>query len=268
MKLSNKEFSKEMRKNILRMSYKAKTAHLASSLSCVDIISVLYNSVINIEKVKKNNFERDRFILSKGHAAMTLYSALFLKKIISKKSYNSYCKNNSLFEEHPSIHIKGVEASTGSLGHGLPIANGFALSSKLKQIQFRSFVLMSDGECNEGSVWEAAMFAAKKKLNNICVIIDYNKWQATGKSNEILQIEPLDKKFKYFGWDVKKIDGHNLKDIKNSLAKRNMGKKPLVIIADTIKGKGVSFMEDDNNWHYKSPNKNELVNAINEINLK
>ena len=268
MKLSNKEFSKEMRKNILRMSHKAKTAHLASSLSCVDIVSVLYNSVINIEKVKKNKFERDRFILSKGHAAMTLYSALFMKKIISKNSYNSYCKNNSLFEEHPSIHIKGVEASTGSLGHGLPIANGFALSSKLKQKQFRSFVLMSDGECNEGSVWEAAMFAAKKKLNNICVIIDYNKWQATGKSNEILQIEPLDKKFKYFGWDVKKIDGHNLKDIKNSLATRKMKEKPLVIIADTVKGKGVSFMEDDNNWHYKSPNKNELVNAINEINSK
>ena len=121
MRLTDKEFSKELRKNILRMSYKAKTAHLASSLSCADIISVLYNSIINVEKVKKKNFERDRFILSKGHAAMTLYSALYLKNIISKSSFNSYCKNNSLFEEHPSIHIKGVEASTGSLGHGLPM---------------------------------------------------------------------------------------------------------------------------------------------------
>ncbi len=268
MRLTDKEFSKELRKNILRMSYKAKTAHLASSLSCADIISVLYNSIINVEKVKKKNFERDRFILSKGHAAMTLYSALYLKNIISKSSFNSYCKNNSLFEEHPSIHIKGVEASTGSLGHGLPIANGFALSSKLSQKKFRSYVLMSDGECNEGSVWEAAMFASKKKLNNVCVIIDYNKWQATGRSNDILQIEPLDKKFKYFGWDVKKIDGHNLVDIKNSLATKNIKDKPLAIIADTVKGKGVSFMENDNNWHYKAPDKNELINAISEINYK
>ena len=268
MKLSNIEFSKNLRQNILMMSHNSQTAHLASSLSCVDIVSVVYNSIVNIDKIKKNNSLRDRFILSKGHAAMTLYSALYLKKIISKKDFNSYCQNNSLFEEHPSIHIKGVEATTGSLGHGLPIANGFGLSSKILGKKFRTIVLMSDGECNEGSVWEAAMFAAKKKLNNICIIVDYNKWQATGRSNDIMQIEPLDKKFKYFGWDVKRINGYNLKEIENVLSSNNIKKKPLAIIADTIKGKGVSFMEDDNNWHYKSPDKKQLIHALDEINSK
>ncbi len=265
MKFTNKEFSKKLRQNILKMCYKAQTAHLASSLSCSDIVSVIYNSIIDIKKIKKNDFKRDRFILSKGHAAMTLYSALYLKKIIQKKDFQSYCKNNSLFEEHPSIHIKGVEATTGSLGHGLSIANGFALSSKILGKKFRSFVLMSDGECNEGSVWEAVMFAAKKKLNNLCLIVDYNKWQATGRSNEIMQLEPLDKKFKYFGWDIKRIDGHNLIQIENALSKKNISEKPLAIIADTIKGKGVSFMEDDNNWHYKSPNKKQLIQALKEV---
>ena len=257
MKLSNIEFSKNLRRNILMMSHNSQTAHLASSLSCVDIVSVVYNSIVNIDKIKKNNFLRDRFILSKGHAAMTLYSALYLKKIISKKDFNSYCQNNSLFEEHPSIHIKGVEATTGSLGHGLPIANGFGLSSKILGKKFRTIVLMSDGECNEGSVWEAAMFAAKKKLNNICVIVDYNKWQATGRSNEIFGGD-LKKKWNAFGWKTLSINGHNYFQILRSLKIAKKSKKPCAIIANTVKGKGIKFMEDDNNWHYRIPKQDEL----------
>jgi transketolase len=257
-------FSKKMRENILKMSFNAKTAHLASSLSCVDIVATLYNSILKITKknIKKEN--RNYFILSKGHAATCLYSALFLRGILSKSEINNFAKKNSLLEEHPNPLVKGVEAATGSLGHGLSIGCGIALGTKIKRIKNKIFVLMSDGECNEGSTWEAALFASANSLKNLVAIIDYNKWQATGKTEDILKLGSLKKKFTNFGWNAVDINGHDFRQLSKNLNSKESS-RPTAIIANTIKGKGVSFMEDDNNWHYRSPNEEELKKAIKEI---
>ena len=261
-----KELCKNIRTDILRMSYKAKTAHLASSLSCVEIIATIFDLFLNIKKNYINNENRDRFILSKGHAASTLYSVLYRKKILSKNKLNSFCKSGSLLEEHPSPKIKGIECATGSLGHGMSIGCGMALGYKIKNNNSKVYVVISDGECNEGCVWESALFASAKKLSNLTVIIDYNKWQATERSEKVLSIYPLDKKFFHFGWEVIVLDGHNIKSLINALRKKTKNNKPKLILAHTIKGKGVKFMEDDNNWHYKSPNQHELNKAIVGIN--
>ena len=262
------KLSKKLRLKVIEMSFETKAPHLASSLSCIDIIAALYENVLNV-KAKKPKWElRDRFILSKGHAASALYAILHHKKFISDKELKSYTKKKSLLEEHPTPKLQGVEAATGSLGHGLPIGCGISLSAKIKNKKFMTYVLMSDGECNEGSIWEAALFASAKKLYNLCVFVDYNKWQATGKSKEVLNLHPLKKKFENFGWNAFEINGHDhkaiLKACKNAKKK---SKKPTIIISNTIKGKGVSFMEDDNNWHYRIPNKNEVIKAKKELKL-
>lgn len=267
MKLS--KLSNNLRFMLIKMSYKTKSPHLASSLSCIDIVGTLYQSVLKINKNNLKSSCRNRFILSKGHAATSLYVALEYKKIISRKELNSYTKKGSLLEEHPSPKLSGVEAATGSLGHGLSIGCGLALSSKIIKKKFMTYVLISDGECNEGSVWEAALFASAKKLNNLCAFIDYNKWQATGKSKDILNLGSLTKKFKQFGWNVLEIDGHNhnliVKACKLAIKEKH---KPTVVIANTIKGKGVSFMEDDNNWHYRIPSIKEVIIAKKELGIK
>ena len=212
---------------------------------------------------------RNRFILSKGHAATSLYVALEYKNIITKKELNSYTKKGSLLEEHPSPKMPGVEAATGSLGHGLSIGCGIALASKILKKNFMTYVLMSDGECNEGSVWEAALFASAKRLNNLCAFVDYNKWQATGRSKDILNLGSLTKKFKQFGWNVIEIDGHNhnliFKACKVAIKEKH---KPTVVIANTVKGKGISFMENDNNWHYRIPTAEEVNMAKKELGVK
>ena len=182
-----KILSKKIRKTILELSFRAKSAHLASCLSSADIVTVIFQSFF-----KRN---KNKFILSKGHAAMLLYSALYHKKIISKKMINSFCKVNSHFEEHPSPKIECVDFPTGSLGHGLAAGCGLALGYKLRKSNQKVFVLISDGECNEGAVWESLLFANSKKLNNLIVFIDYNKWQATGRSNEVLSLKSLKKKY-------------------------------------------------------------------------
>ena len=261
---SLKNISDLVRKKVIYLSYKAKTAHLASSLSCVDILVTIYELFLNYNKSKKQN---DTFILSKGHAAMALYSVLNYKKIISNRLFESYSKKGSILEEHPTHNIPGVTIATGSLGHGLSIGCGIALGCKLKKLNKKIYVLLSDGECNEGSVWEAVLFAASNKLNNLIIIVDCNKWQATGKTKDILNLKNLKKKFEAFGFMSMDIDGHNFKKIINSLKTKSLN-KPIAIIANTIKGRGVSFMEDDNNWHYKSPSKEEYLNAINEIENK
>ena len=248
--------SKLIRKDALYLSFLKKTAHLGSSLSCADIIAYVYENLI-----KKNS--GNKFILSKGHAATSLYSALYRKNYINKKQFLSYCNVGSYFEEHPSPKIKGVECATGSLGHGFPFGCGVSLANKIKNKTFKTFVLISDGECNEGTTWEAALFAASQKLTNLTVIIDFNKWQATGRSEEIMSINPLNKKFQYFGWDTIVINGNNAQEIHKAFSKKN--NKPKAIIANTIKGKGIKIMEDDNNWHYRSPNKLEIEGFINEI---
>ncbi len=263
-----KKLSNNLRFSIIKMSQETKSPHLASSLSCIDIIATLYDSILKINKANINSNFRDRFILSKGHAAAALYVALEYKNIIYKKELQSYTKFGSLLEEHPSPKLSGVEAATGSLGHGLSIGCGIALASKLIKKKFMTYVLMSDGECNEGSVWEAALFASAKKLSNLCAFVDYNKWQATGKSKEILKLGSLANKFDEFGWNVLEIDGHNHYSISNACKKAiKESSKPTIVIANTIKGKGVSFMEDDNNWHYRIPSNEEVKLAKKELNI-
>lgn len=243
-----------MRKDILIMTTKAKSAHLASCLSCVDIIATIYSNF----KIKNNE---NRFILSKGHAALALYSVLYRNKIISKKLFESFCKKGSILEEHPSSKLKGIECSTGSLGHGLSFGNGLAISYKLKKKTQKIFVLLSDGECNEGATWEGFMFASAKKLGNLFVLIDFNKWQATDRSLNVLHLQNLREKLKNFGWNTYELDGHNSKLIKRIL-KTRITSKPVAIVCNTVKGKGVDFMEDDNNWHYRIPTILELKKAI------
>lgn len=259
--------AREIRAAVVEMSHQAKAPHLASSLSCIDILTVLYWQILSIDPKNPEDPNRDRFILSKGHAAQALYATLAYRGFFPKEDLKTYVKNGSYFSEHPpAIGIAGVEAATGSLGHGLPVGLGMALSARVLKASYRVFVLVSDGECNEGSVWEAAMFGAAKKLDNVTVIVDYNKWQATGRSNEILAIHPLDKKWEACGWATYEINGHDHQALTQILSFLPKVKgKPTAIIANTIKGKGISFMEDDNNWHYKIPSVEELAAAKKEL---
>jgi transketolase len=183
---------------------------------------------------------------------------------------DSYNKNGSALQEHPGPDCApGIEAATGSLGHGLSIGIGMALSGRIQKRDYRVFALLSDGECNEGSVWEAAMFAAKQGLDQICVIVDYNKWQATGRSNDVLSLSPLREKWEAFGWDAHEIDGHDINALLTQMGSVPNGSgKPIAIIANTVKGKGVSFMEDDNNWHYRIPTSEEVEAAHTELGLQ
>lgn len=259
----------ELRMQVVELSNLGKTAHLASSLSCCDIVAAAYWQVLNIDPKNPADPDRDRFILSKGHAATTLYAILAFKGFISDELLMTYTQDGGKLAEHPPANsIPGVEAATGSLGHGLPIGNGMALAGKMNNQSYRVFVLMSDGECNEGSVWEAAMFAPAQNLDNLCVIIDYNKWQATARSNETLALAPLRDKWEAFGWDAIEVDGHDVENLAALLnnVPGNSG-KPTAIIANTVKGKGVSFMEDDNNWHYRSPTDEEVELARAELGL-
>ncbi len=257
-----------LRRKIIETSHGAKIPHLGSCLSCLDILVYLYWRELKIDPFDPNNESRDKFVLSKGHGAPALFQVLAEKKFFSKKDLDEFGKNGSLFHEHPPKPglINGIEAATGSLGHGMPMALGMALASRIKGIRNRCYALLSDGECNEGSIWESAMLAASQKVESLTIIVDYNKWQATGKSNEIFKLEPLIDKWESFGWHVNEIDGHNFNEISEAFrdAKSN-NIKPSAIVAHTIKGKGISFMEDDNNWHYRTPNDKELENALKEL---
>ena len=250
-----KNIIKNIRKNILKKTFDAQTSHIGSCFSIVEILYVIY-----FLKLKKN----DTFVLSKGHAALALYSTLFEKKILSKKIFNSYGKNNSSLMSHVSHKVKGVEFSTGSLGHGLPYAVGKALGEKINGSQNKVYVLISDGELNEGTTWESLLFASFHKLDNLYIIVDYNKIQSLDFVKNVLKIEPLNKKIKSFNCNVKTINGHNIKNIFESL-KLQKNKKPNFIIANTIKGKGVDFMENTIAWHYKAPNKIQLEKALNQL---
>ena len=258
-----------LRYKVIEMSHAAQAAHLASSLSCADIVTAAYWHVLNIDPARPKDPLRDRFILSKGHAAAALYATLAMKGYFPLAELDTYCQDGGRLAEHPPANLlPGVEAATGSLGHGLPLGCGMALSGRIKGERFRVYALLSDGENNEGSVWEAAMFAAAQKLENICVIVDYNKWQATGRSNETLMLAPLREKWTAFGWDAHEIDGHDVAALAAAMQRIPNGSgKPVALIAHTVKGKGVSFMEDDNNWHYRAPTADEVVKAKKELGL-
>lgn len=250
-----KQIAKQIRIKILKISSAAKSSHIGSSLSIVEILVVLYKFFI-----KKKNI----FILSKGHACLAYYCVLNKFRYFSDKILKSYGQNNTILLSHVSHKVPGIVFSTGSLGHGLPYATGRALAEKINKTNNKIFVLISDGELNEGTTWESLLFAAHHKLDNLIIIIDYNKIQSLDFAKNVLKLEPLNKKFKSFGCNIKNINGHNFNQIyKSFIVKKN--KKPTIIIANTIKGKGVSFMENSILWHYKFPNEKELKVALKEL---
>jgi len=259
----------ELRGKVVEMSHAAQAAHLASSLSCADILAAAYWHVLRLDPSRPKDPHRDRFILSKGHAAAALYAVLAMRGFFPISELDTFCRDGGRLAEHPPANLlPGVEAATGSLGHGLPLGCGMALSGRIKGETFRIFALLSDGENNEGSVWEAAMFASAQKLENVCVIVDYNKWQATARSDETLMLAPLRDKWAAFGWDASEIDGHDIAALAEAMQRVPNGSgKPVALIAHTVKGKGVSFMEDDNNWHYRAPTADELARAHRELGL-
>jgi len=256
-----------IRTQVIELSHKAGTPHLGSSLSCIDVLTAAYWSALRIDPNNPQAADRDRFILSKGHAALALYVTLCQRGYFDPAILQTYNCDGSVLAEHPGPHcVPGVEAATGSLGHGLSLGLGMALAGRIQKRDYRVFVLMSDGECNEGSVWEAAMFAPAQKLENVCVIIDYNKWQATARSNETLSLSPLREKWEAFGWNACEVDGHDMEALLDKMsAVPNGSGKPVAIIAHTVKGRGVSFMEDDNNWHYRIPTAEEVQQAAREL---
>ncbi len=263
-----RELSNELRKRIIRTSHISRIPHVGSCLSCIDLLVYLYWSELSLNPSFPSDCNRDRFVLSKGHGAPALFQVLGERGFFDIERLNDFGKEGSVFHEHPPKpgYIPGVEAATGSLGHGLPMALGMAIAAKINDLSYRTYALLSDGECNEGSIWEAAMLSGGLKINTLTVIIDFNKWQATGRSKEIMALDPLMKKWDSFGWHVQEIDGHDFSEINQSLEIAKAEKeKPSAIIANTIKGKGVSFMEDNNNWHYKTPNEEELNEALKEL---
>lgn len=246
------------------MVHKARASHIGSGLSIADILAVLYGEVLTYDSNNKNYIARDRFILSKGHACVPLYAVLAEVGFFPTDDLNTYGDNFSWLMNHVSHHVSGVEFSTGSLGHGLPVAAGKSLAAKNKNESWNTYVLLSDGEMDEGSNWEALMFAAHHKLSNLTSIIDYNKLQSLDSIQNTLGIEPLAEKLRAFGCFVIEIDGHDHQELKDTF-KIKTGEQPKVIIANTIKGKGVSFMEGRVEWHYKNPNDKELESALKEI---
>jgi transketolase len=260
------QIARRIRARIVRMSHEGDAPHLGSALSCVDILVALYWSAARVTPELATAGDRDRVILSKGHAAAALYATLAERGFFDRDLLATYAHDGTVLPEQMSPGcVRGIEAATGSLGHGLSLGLGMALAGRIQSRPYRVWVVMSDGECNEGSVWEAAMFASAQKLNQVTAIIDYNRWQATGRSDEVLQIQPLDEKWKAFGWSVETVDGHDLSALVAALLPNDSVTQPRAIIARTIKGRGVSFMEDDNNWHYRIPTADEVRQAHKEL---
>jgi transketolase len=259
--------ARKIRSTIVEIAYRARIPHLGSSLSCVDILVALYWAAMRFDPGNPADPQRDRFLLSKGHAATALYATLAHCGLLPTELLDTCAQPGSCLAHHPGPGCApGVEVATGSLGHGLSLGLGMAFAGRIQGHGYRVYVLMSDGECNEGSVWEAAMLAPIHKLDNVVAIIDYNKWQATGRSNEVMALAPLRQKWESFGWSAYEVDGHDLDALVSAV--RNVPDqtgKPIAIIAHTVKGKGVSFMEDDNNWHYRIPNAEELRQARMEL---
>jgi len=264
---SSLELAKAVRITSLKMVVSSNASHIGSALSISDILSVLYLDILNINKNNLTDKERDIFILSKGHACVSVYAVLGLLDFFPISQLETYGKNDSNFMNHISHKVPGVEFSTGSLGHGLPFATGKALASKISNKKNRIFVILGDGELDEGSNWEALLFASHHNLDNLIVIVDYNNLQSLTTVKDTLNLEPLKDKFESFGSHVFNVNGHDHlalnKVIKDAI---DIKGKPVVIIANTIKGKGVSYMENKVKWHYSTPNDAELEIAINEIN--
>ena len=273
MKIQNKtidelkEIAKKIRLGIIDAVYYGKSGHPGGSLSIADIMTVLYFDEMNIDSEKPDWEERDRLVLSKGHCSPALYSALAYRGFFPIEDLKTFRNINSYLQGHPDRkHIPGVDMTTGSLGQGLSAANGMAIAGKIENKNYRVYCILGDGELEEGQIWEAAMSANKYKLDNLCVIIDNNNLQIDGTIDEVMSSKPIDEKFRSFGFEIIKIDGHNLEEIKSAFeVARNIKNKPVCIIANTIKGKGVSYMENKPEWHGKAPNDEEYKKAVEDI---
>ena len=263
-----KEIAKKIRLGIIDAVYYGKSGHPGGSLSIADIMTVLYFDEMNIDSQKPNWEERDRLVLSKGHCSPALYSALAYRGFFPIEDLKTFRNINSYLQGHPDRkNIPGVDMSTGSLGQGLSAANGMAIIGKLNNKNYRVYCILGDGELEEGQIWEAAMSANKYKLDNLCVIVDNNNLQIDGTIDEVMSSKPIDEKFRSFGFEIIKIDGHNIEEIRNAFeVAKNVKNKPVCILANTIKGKGVSYMENKVAWHGKAPNEEEYKQAIEDIN--
>ncbi len=269
-KLSIKELqekAKQIRLGIIEAVYSNNSGHPGGSLSIADILAVLYFDEMNIDPKNPKAENRDRLVLSKGHASPALYSALAYRGYFNVEKLKTFRNINSILQGHPDLKkVPGVDMSTGSLGQGLSCANGMAISAKLDKKDYRVYCILGDGELEEGQIWEAAMASNKYKLDNLCVIVDNNNLQIDGTIEEVMSSYPIDEKFRSFGFEIIKIDGHDIEEIKKAFeVARNIKGKPTCIIAKTIKGKGVSFMENQASWHGKAPNEEQYKQAIKEI---
>jgi len=259
-----------LRKKVLEMAVNSGAGHIAPAFSCIEIlVSLYYGGVLKIDPKDPNWSERDRFILSKGHAAIALYAILADLGFFSLSDLDNFTQRGSNLGSHVENSAIGVEATTGSLGHGLSLGTGIALGSRMDNKNYSTLVLMGDGECHEGSVWEAAMFASEHRLNNLTVIVDHNGLSATDVLSKYLDLNSLKDKWEAFGWDVLTVDGHSLIDLDNvfSKIKQRSSGKPLAVMAMTTKGKGVSFMESNPIWHYRIPIGEELEIAYKELDM-
>ncbi len=259
--------ARRLRRRMVELSHTARVSHLGSALSCTDILVAAYWNAMRIDPRRPEDPERDRFILSKGHAALALYTVLAERGFFPLHLLERCNQPGGPLAEHPGPSCApGVEAATGSLGHGLPIGLGLALAGRIQGRSHRVYVVMGDGEVNEGSVWEAAMLAPAQGLDRVCAVIDYNRWQATGHSRQVMSLDPLADKWRAFGWSAREVDGHDPQAVADVLRRVPDGSgRPVAVIAHTVKGKGVSFMEDDNNWHYRIPSAEDVKRAREEL---
>jgi transketolase len=253
-----------LRRVILEQSNRARVGHIGSALSIADIVFTLYEHILDIQDPADP--DRDRFVLSKGHAALAVYAALYLKGWITEAQLNTYCEDDSYLGVHPEHTLRGIDFSTGSLGHGLSLGTGAALAARLQCSARRIFVLVSDAECNEGSLWEAVMFAAHHHLANLIAIVDLNGQQALGYTDDVLSLAPIAERWRAFGWDVHAVDGHDIPAMVAALTSMNTRTgSPHVLIAHTVFGKGVSYMEHQIKWHYWPMSDQEYIQALDEI---
>jgi transketolase len=260
---SLRALAREIRVAVLTGSKRANVGHVGSALSIVDIIAALYGCVLRIDR--PDDPQRDRFILSKGHAALTVYAALRARGWIDDETLSGYCSDGSLVATHPDRELPGIDFSTGSLGQGLPFGTGAALAAKLQGSNRRVFVLVSDAECNEGSLWEAVMFAAQHRLSNLIAVVDVNGQQALDHTHRVLDLSPLEARWGAFGWKAHVVDGHDLPELCRALSCADSPEEPRVVLAHTVFGKGVSFMERKIKWHYMPMNDDEYRQALEQV---
>ncbi len=265
--LNLEKYARNIRRSIVDMIYKASSGHPGGALSITDILVALYFKEMNVDVKNPKLESRDRLVLSKGHASAALYATLAEKGFFEKNELNNFRKIDSILQGHPDMKkIPGVDMSSGSLGQGLSVANGMAIAGKLDKKDYRVYCIVGDGEIEEGQIWEASMAASHYKLDNLCLIVDNNNLQIDGKISEVMSSYPIDEKFEKFGFHTINIDGHNFDDIIKALEEaKTIEGKPTAIIAKTIKGKGVSFMENDAGWHGKSPNDEQYAIAMKEF---